>query len=104
MSMHSPDVLRLLEQALAPPAPTSPPLPEEENASPRRVTTALDSDDDMGLGGQRIALDEELLRQLRFFFPDALILAALDIIDRDGGGCLISREQEPPADDGRDSH
>ena len=39
----------------------------------------------MGFEGQQIPLDEDLLKQLRFFFPDALVLAALDIIDRDGG-------------------
>ncbi|KAF9784377.1 hypothetical protein BJ322DRAFT_982598, partial [Thelephora terrestris] len=25
------------------------------------------------------------LKQLRFFFPDALVLAAFDVVDRDGG-------------------
>jgi hypothetical protein len=47
-----------------------------------------DPDDDiiMGLEGQQVALDEDLLKQLRFFFPDTLVLAAFDIVDRDGGG------------------
>ena len=84
--MHSPDILKLLQRVLAPPVPASPPAPEEENTSPKRSTALLDSDDDMGLGGQQVSLDENLLKQLRFFFPDALVLAAFDIIDRDGGG------------------
>ena len=84
--MHSPDILKLLQRVLAPPVPASPPAPKEENTSSKRSTTLLDSDDDMGLGGQRVSLDENLLKQLRFFFPDALVLAAFDIIDRDGGG------------------
>lgn len=79
--MHSPDILQLLQQVLAPPTP------EEENASPKRAATVLDSpDDEMGLGGQHVPPNEDLLKQLRFFFPDALVLAAFDIVDRDGGG------------------
>lgn len=85
--MHSPDVLQLLQQILAPPAHSSPLRPGEENASPRRgAATVLDPDDEMGFRGQQAPLDEDLLKQLRFFFPDALVLAAFDIIDRDGGG------------------
>ena len=49
----------------------------------------LDSDDEMELGGQRALPDEDLLKKLRFFFPDALVLAALDIVDRDGGRWLV---------------
>lgn len=82
--MHSPDILKLLQRILAPQAPESLRTPEEEGSSPRRAAMALDSDDDMGLGGQQVALDEDLLKQLRFFFPEALVLAAFDIIDRDG--------------------
>ena len=84
--MHSPDVLQLLQQALAPTVPPSPPVPDEENTSAKKVAMGLDSDDEMGSGGQQIGPNEDLLKQLRFFFPDALVLAALDIIDRDGGG------------------
>lgn len=84
--MHSPDVLQLLQQALAPTVPSSPPVPEEENTSPKRAATGLDSDDEMGPGGQQVGPNEDLLKQLRFFFPDGLVLAALDIVDRDGGG------------------
>lgn len=82
--MHSPDILRLLQQVLTPPVSTSPPAPEEGSTSPRRATTGLDSDDEMGLGFRQVSLDEDLLKQLRFFFPDELVLAAFDIIDRDG--------------------
>ena len=92
--MHSPEILKLLEQVLAPPDPASPLTPGEEASSARRAATVLDSDDDMGLGAQRVALDEDLLKQLRFFFPDALVLAAFDIIDRNGGGWLISSRLE----------
>ena len=85
--MHSPDILKLLQQILTPPTTSASPLvPEEESTSPKRAATVLDPDDDMGLGGQRVALDEGLLKQLRFFFPDTLVLAAFDIVDRDGGG------------------
>lgn len=84
--MHSPDVLGLLQQVLAPPVPSSPLGPREESTSPKRAATVLESDDEMGFGGQQVPPDEDLLKQLRFFFPDALVLAALDIIDRDGGG------------------
>jgi len=84
--MHSPDILKLLQQVLAPPVHSSPLAPEEENTSPKRAATTLNSDDDMGFGGQHVPPNEDLLKQLRFFFPDALVLAALDIIDRDGGG------------------
>jgi len=82
--MHSPDVLQLLQQALASTVPSSPPAPEEENTSPKRATMGLDSDDEMGPGDQVVGPNEDLLKQLRFFFPDALVLAALDIVDRDG--------------------
>ena len=84
--MHSPDVLQLLQQVLAPPVPSSPLVPREENTSPKRVATVLDFDDEIGPGGRKVLPDEDLLKQLRFFFPDALVLAALDIVDRDGGG------------------
>jgi len=84
--MHPPDVLQLLQQVLAPPAPSSPSGPGEENTPPKRVATVLDSDDEIGSGGQQVPPDEDLLKQLRFFFPEALILAAFDIVDRDGGG------------------
>lgn len=86
--MHSPDILKLLQQILTPPEPASPLASEEESTSPNRAATVLDPDDDgyEGLKGQRVALDEDLLKQLRFFFPDTLVLAALDIVDRDGGG------------------
>ncbi|KAF9645279.1 hypothetical protein BDM02DRAFT_3120507 [Thelephora ganbajun] len=59
-------------------------MPEEGNTSPKGATAVLDLDDDMGFEGQRVPPDEDFLKQLRFFFPDALVLAALDIIDRDG--------------------
>lgn len=84
--MHSPDASKLLQQVLAPPVPSSPPVPEEGNLSPKRAATMLDSDDEMGFRGQHAPPDEDLLKQLRFFFPDALVLAALDVVDRDGGG------------------
>ena len=88
--MCSPDVLKLLQQVLAPPVPASPLEPEEESTSPKRAATVLDSDDDMWLGGQQVAMDEDLLKQLRFFFPDTLVVAAFDIVDRGGGGWLVS--------------
>lgn len=89
--MHSPDILKLLQQVLAPPVPASPPPLDEEKYSPRRATTqALDSDDETELRVQRATVDEDLLKQLRFFFSDPLILAAFDIVDRDGGGWLFS--------------
>lgn len=84
--MHSPDVLQLLQQVLALPAPPSTLVPGEENVSPKRAAAILDSDDEKGSGGQQVSPDEDLLKQLRFFFPDALVLAAFDIVDRDGGG------------------
>lgn len=83
--MHSPDTLKILQQVLAPTVPAPPLAPEEERTSPKRAATVLDSDDDMGLGDPQVALDEDLLRQLSFFFPDTLVLAAFDIVDRDGG-------------------
>jgi len=82
--MHSPGILKLLQRVLAPPVPGSLLEPEEERISPKRPATVLDSDDDMRLGGQQCTLDGDLLKQLRFFFPDTLILAAFDIVDRDG--------------------
>ena len=84
--MHSPDILKLLQQVL-----TSPLAEEAETDSPKRAATVLGPDDDMGVGGQQVALDEDLLKQLRFFFPDTLVLAAFDIVDRDGGRLLVSR-------------
>ena len=84
--MHSPDVLQLLQQVLQPAMPSSPLATEGENASPRRTATVPNSDDEIGSAGQQVPLDEDLLKQLRFFFPDALVLAAFDIVDRDGGG------------------
>ena len=84
--MHSPDVLQLLQQVLAPPVPSSPLELGGENTSPERPATVLDSDDEIGSGRQQFPPDEDLLKQLRFFFPDALVLAAFDIVDRDGGG------------------
>ena len=90
--MHSPEVLKLLQQVLAPPAPAPSLAPEEERTPQNRATTlVLDPDDDMGLGGQQVELDEDLLKHLRFFFPDTLVLAAFDIVDRDGGGFCFSR-------------
>ena len=86
--MHSPDILKLLQQVLAPPVPSSHLTAEEGNASPKRAVTILDPDDEMRLGDQQVLPDEDLLKKLRFFFPDALVLAALDIIDRDGGRWL----------------
>ena len=82
--MHSPNVLKLLQQVLASPVPSSL-APEEENTSRKGAATVLDSDDETEFEGQQVLPDEDLLKQLRFFFPDALVLAALDIIDRDGG-------------------
>lgn len=84
--MHHPDILQLLQQVLAPPVPSPPSAPRDESIPPKRAATVLDSDDEMGSGGQQVPLDEDLLKQLRFFFPEALILAAFDIVDRDGGG------------------
>lgn len=84
--MHSPDVLQLLQKVLAPPVPSSLLAPEEGDISPRRTPTVPDSDDEIGFGGQQVPPDEDLLKQLRFFFPDTLVLAAFDIVDRDGGG------------------
>ena len=84
--MHSPDILKFLQQVLASPVHSSCLTVEEGNFSPKRPATILDSDDEMGLGIQQVLPDEDLLKKLRFFFPDALILAALDIVDRDGGG------------------
>ena len=81
--MHSLDMLKLLQRVLAPPEPGSPSGPGEQSTSPKRAATVLDPDDDTGLG---VALDEDLLKQLRFFFPDTLVLAAFDIVDRGGGG------------------
>ena len=81
--MHSPDIVKLLQQVLALPPP--PLVPEDGNASPKRAATILDSDDEMGPGDQQVLPDEDLLKKLRFFFPDTLVLAALDIVDRDGG-------------------
>lgn len=92
--MHSPGILKLLQRVLAPPVPRSLLEPEEERISPQRPATVLDSDDDMGLGGQQVALDGDLLKQLRFFFPDTLILAAFDIVDRDGGEPLFFFQEE----------
>jgi len=83
--MHSPDILKLLQQVLAPSVPSSHLTAEEGSTSPKRAATILDSDDEMGLGDQQVLPDEDLLKKLRFFFPDALVLAALDIVDRDGG-------------------
>jgi len=82
--MHSPDVLKLLQQVLAPPVPSSHLAPEGENTSPKRTAVILDSDDEIGFRSREVPPDEDLLKQLRFFFPDALVLAALDIVDRDG--------------------
>jgi len=84
--MHSPDVLQLLQQVLAPPGPSSPLAPEEGNTSPTRAASAPGSDDEMGFGGRQVPPDEDLLKRLRFFFPDTLVFAAFDIVDRDGGG------------------
>jgi len=84
--MHSPDVLKLLQQVLVPIAAPSPLMPEKENTSPTRAATVVDSDDEMGSGGQQVQPNEDLLKKLRFFFSDTLVLAALDIVDRDGGG------------------
>ena len=83
--MHSPEFLKLLQQVLASPVSSSHLMSEEENTSPKRAATVLDSDDDPGFWGQQVPPDEDLLKQLRFFFPEALVLAALDIVDRDGG-------------------
>jgi len=87
--MHSPDILKLLQQVLAPPVPSPHLTAEEGNISPKRAAAVLDSDDEMGLGEQPVLPDEDLLKKLRFFFPDALVLAALDIVDRDGGRWLL---------------
>jgi len=87
--MHLPDVLQLLQQVLAPPVPSSPSTPGEGNTSPKRAATVLDSDDEIGSGGQQAPPDEDLLKQLRFFFPEALVLVAFDIVDRDGGGLFV---------------
>lgn len=92
--MHSPEVLKLLQQIFASPVSSSHPAPEEENTSPKRAATVLDPNDDMGFWGQQVPPDEDLLKQLRFFFPDALVLAALDIVDRDGGRWLILRSED----------
>jgi len=96
--MHSPDILKLLQQVLAPPPPPSHLTPEGENTSPKRAATVLDSDDEMGLGDQQVLPDEDLLKKLRFFFPDALVLAAFDIVDRDGGGRLVIQGEGRTAD------
>ena len=96
--MHSPEVLKLLQQALAPSAPSLHPAQAEKNTSPKRATTILDSDDEMGLGGQQVLPDEDLLKQLRFFFPEALVLAALDIIDRDGGRWFVLQGEDQIAE------
>ena len=78
--MHSADVLQLFQQALTLTVPSSPPVPEKENTSPKRATMGLDSDDETGPGGQLVGPNKDLLKQLHFFFPDALVLAALDIV------------------------
>lgn len=83
--MHSPDILKLLQQVLAAPVASSHLAAEEGGTSPTRAAAIQDSDDEMGLGDQQVLPDEDLLKKLRFFFPDTLVLAALDIIDRDGG-------------------
>jgi len=82
--MHSPGISKLLQQVLAPPVPSSPVASEEENSSPTRVATAVDFDSEMESGDKQVRPDEDLLKKLHFFFPEALVLAALDIVDRDG--------------------
>jgi len=81
--MHSPEVLKLLQRVLAPPASSSPPARGEGNTSLTGVAALVDVDDEMGSGVLQVQLDEDLLKNLRFFLPDALVLAALDIVDRD---------------------
>ena len=97
--MHSPEVLKLLQQVLASPVSSSHLVSEEENTSPKRAATVLDSDDDPGFWGQQVPPDEDLLKQLRFFFPEALVLAALDIVDRDGGRWPVLQSEDREADE-----